>query len=237
MSKLPENDWLTGGIYDSEHKQYMLLAWLQKVKREFDAAKLYPALADLIDEHRRLNGLQQDKHALGKLFKGELSRIDLQSMKLVYDRLSNHPDLDAYLNELIAFAIPKIDKAINEGKDLYDLVEEHLEFDPIGLLPLYKDEGYLFVYNEPQHEVLAYRYQRSPITFGEERFQQLGLELVERRRKSIAETFSHIKLSLVNRFRELPNPATYLIRSSLSFPLNETLLPIAKRRLLRELAA
>jgi hypothetical protein len=71
----------------------------------------------------------------------------------------------------------------------------------------------------------------------DEQYLALEVEPVDRFRKSLGETFESIKLGLVKRFRELPNPATYLATSSLALPLQETLLPVAKRRLMRELAS
>jgi hypothetical protein len=43
-------------------------------------------------------------------------------------------------------------------------------------------------------------------------------------------TFENIKLDLVKRYKHLPNPATYLVESKYVLPLEETLLPIAKKK-------
>jgi hypothetical protein len=40
---------------------------------------------------------------------------------------------------------------------------------------------------------------------------------------------------LIAEHRELPNPATYLCQTELDFPFQETILPVAKRKLLRRL--
>ena len=53
--------------------------------------------------------------------------------------------------------------------------------------------------------------------------------------KSLVNTYNNIKLSLIKRFKNLPNPATFLFVSKYNFPIEETLLPIIKRKMLTEL--
>lgn len=231
-----EPQWITEGAWDAETKQYLLLAWLQKVKREFDETRLYPALAALINQHQQLLAIRDSKEAFIAQAKAELKQFDWEKMRLVYERPAEQEAFTETLNALLDFALPRIKSAIDDGKTIYDFVEGHVAMTPIGLIPLYLNEGYLLVYSSANHELLAYRYQRSLLDLGEDRLQQLQLELVEKRRKSLFETFEQTKLKLINRFKELPNPATFLIDSQLDFPLNETLLPIARRRLLIQLA-
>jgi exonuclease V gamma subunit len=45
-----------------------------------------------------------------------------------------------------------------------------------------------------------------------------------------------IKLDLVEERRDLPNPATYFFETQLDFPFEETMLPVAKRKLMRYLS-
>jgi hypothetical protein len=231
-----EPHWITEGAWDAETKQYLLLAWLQKVKREFDETRLYPALAALIAQHQHLATLRDSNLAFTAQWKGELKHFDFEKMQLVYANPAEREAFNDTLNALLDFALPRIQSAIDDGKSIYDFVEGHVELMPVGLVPLYLNEGYLLVYSSVAHELLAYRYQRSLLELDDDRVQQLQLELVERRPKSVFETFEQVKLKLIQRFRELPNPATFLIDSKLAFPLNETLLPIARRRLLIELA-
>ena len=51
--------------------------------------------------------------------------------------------------------------------------------------------------------------------------------------RSMAHTYENIKYDLIKNNIELPNPAVYSIETELSFPIEETLLPIAKRRLVK----
>lgn len=225
-------NWLTDGWLDQEYKQYLFLAWMQQIKQEFQATRLYPALSDLISTHQQLTQLTKEQSAMESRAKGGLKRIDLRAMRMEYEALQQHPELDGYLRDLIDFALPKLDKAIADGKEIYELVEDSLGFEPVGLLPLYRAEGYLFIHNEGSKEVCTYRYHKSRIKLASEYFAQLALELIDRSKKSFHETFASMKIHLTRRYSDLPNPATYLLHTPLSFPLEETVLPIARRKLL-----
>lgn len=234
MEKLHDN-WLTNGILDQEYKEYLFLAWLQKAKREFTDARLYPALSRLIEEHRRLDALRKRTEDFSLRVRGYLEGIDLKKMRLVYNDLEEHPELNDYLNSLIEFALPKLEAMMHEGKSLYELVNEHLELTPVGLMPIYRKEGYLFLYDEPRKDIYLFRYVLSLLELADEHFHSLQTELIDKRRKGFGQSFEQLKIELIKRFSDLPNPATYLVRSNLVFPLQETLLPIARRRLMIEL--
>ena len=64
----------------------------------------------------------------------------------------------------------------------------------------------------------------------------IRLHFVEAFRKSLAHTFENVKLDLIRRHRHLPNPATYMLESDRSYPVQETLLPIARQLLAQAVA-
>lgn len=233
-TRFPEN-WLADGWMDTEYKQYILLGWLQRIRKEYDAARLYPALSESIEAHRKLASLAAARSAIDAKSHGTVTGIDWSKLALKKDVHTPHPELNHYLTELIAFALPRIERSVEEGKSLYDWVEEQVEFDTVGLLPLYKDEGYLLVLECDEEGVLAFRYRKSKVELDHAPAHQLEIQLVDQTRRSLSNTLAQVKLNLVKKFTDLPNPATYLFRSKLGFPLAETLLPIARRRLLREL--
>ena len=58
-------------------------------------------------------------------------------------------------------------------------------------------------------------------------------EYIDSWQRSFTNTYEQIKSELLYRKPDLPNPAVYAIETSLKFPLDETLLPVAKRSLVR----
>ncbi len=67
----------------------------------------------------------------------------------------------------------------------------------------------------------------------DEKFRSIRTEFIDTWYRSIANTFEHIKTDLVRNRSQLPNPAVYAIEANISLPVEETLLPIAKRSLVR----
>lgn len=228
-------DWLTGGVLDAEYKQYILLAWLKQWEREFRDVKIYPGLGRLTETHRELSTFQVEQREWDKALRGPLQSLDFASRRLIYKHFNAHPELQQYLDDLLAFALPQIEKSIATGKNLYEIVEEHLELEPIGVQPLYRDEGYLLIYDEDLGEVNNYRYAKSKLILNGEHHVQLSLSPVEQVKKTWTETFEQMKIRLARQFPEWPNPAVFLARVSYSFPLQQTTLPVAKRRLVRYL--
>lgn len=230
------HQWIAGGLRDAEYKEYVLLAWLQKLKSEFRSTRLYPALADIIQKHKELTHLQRELTA--NRGQGEATAMDFQKMRIVRSSTSKHEPLEDYLQDLIRRALPHLSLAIEEGKALYDLVDSQLQFLPIGVQPFHVSEGYLLVTigSNNQRQLQAFRYAKSRIVRGKEAFLELKMECVESRRLSRLEQPENVKWSLIGRHKDLPQPATFHAHLDWNAPVRQTVLPIARRKLLQEIA-
>jgi hypothetical protein len=81
-------------------------------------------------------------------------------------------------------------------------------------------------------DVYIFQYQHSVIVHATENMRALSLNYIAKEEKSIANTFEQIKMNLVKRFKDLPQPAAFLIMSKFSFPMMETIIPVTKRLML-----
>ncbi len=229
------HDWLTKGLIDYEYKKYLLLAYLKDVAAKFDGKELYPFLSDLVFHFRNLKKVQDSKELLYESFPQSLTKADFRKLKLVYRQMVSDDEVIKCLEEVIRFALPKIKGLIEEGKALHEFVEAQMHLEPVGLLPIYRKEGYLFV-EAHSHNVFIYRYQVTIFEGADERYQGISTTLLGTEKRAF-QTYSHLKLKLIRQHRDLPNPATYLLTVELPFPMVETLLPVAKRKLVSSLAA
>lgn len=228
--------WLTEGILDPEYKEYMLLAWLQRVKAELQGNKLYPALADVICRHKALSTI---KHGIEQGKKnGPVTGIDFARLQLLRSRLQPLSSIEDYLSDLIDRSLPHLNATMQEGKSLYDLIDAKVDFTPIGVQPLHLAEGYLIVTRGERgsRHLMVYRYAKSRVQRAGDAFLELSLKCVESRGLSRVETADAVKWSLIGRYRDLPQPATFHAHMDWSIPIEPTLLPIARRRLLQEIA-
>jgi hypothetical protein len=232
MRTLPKN-WITEGLIDFEYKKYQLLAYLQEAEREFQAIKLYPMLSDLIDHHRLLHELNTGKTELSKLFPKALNGIDLQSAQLQYEPKIEDGEVMKEISQITEFALPRIASQIEDGKSIYNFVEEQVEFEPVGIVPLYNREGFVLLTRESSTDVHAFRYKSNILQMAGEKFRSITFWLLGIFQKNLVNTLEKLKMQLIREVKELPNPATWRIHSPHSFPIEETLIPLSKRLLLK----
>lgn len=232
MRTLPKN-WITEGLIDFEYKKYQLLAYLQEAQREFQAVRLYPVLSDLIDHHQILHELNSGKTELSKLFPKALYGIDFQSAQLQYEPKIEDGEVMKEISQITEFALPRITRQIEEGKSIYNFVEEQVEFEPVGILPIYNREGFVLLTRESCSDVHAFRYKSNILQMAGEKFRSITFWLLGIFQKNLVSTLEKLKMQLIREVKELPNPATWRMHSSHAFPIEETLIPLSKRLLLR----
>ncbi|HRK28656.1 MAG TPA: hypothetical protein PK239_15390 [Chitinophagales bacterium] len=236
MKQLSAN-WLTEGLIDAEYKKYILLAYLQEVNQHFEEHKLYPFLSDLVYHYRSLLTLKQNKEQVSGHFPKRIEKIDLEKFTIAYERIMHD---DRYMEEIQAivdFAIPKIQEQLNTGAEMYEYVSQKIAIAPIGIIPLQTDEGYLLICNGNVTHTDAYLYRVTVFTDATEKYRAIKTCFLQTYTRSITTTYESIKHDLIQNNRELPNPATFAVHSNYTFPMHETLLPVAKRNLMRFLGA
>jgi len=229
-------DWLTDGLIDFEYKKYVLLAYLKNVKTHFDDRKLYPFMSDMVFHYENLMIIKNNKTLLYENFPKTISKADFSKLKLTYQKLVEDDDLMQEIESIVEFAMPKFKNALEVGKEIYEFVESNLEIVPVGLTPIYVNEGYLFINQDVSSDVNIYQYQLTFFEQSNEKFRGINTRFIKREERTLANTFEQIKLKLVKKFSELPNPATFAVVSKQFFPLPETLLPVAKRLLVRNIS-
>ncbi len=225
-------NWFAEGLIDTEYKKYVLLAYLQEIEMEYKAAKIFPALHNLDENIKCMMEFREKCNSLSAFFPKELTGIDEKTGNLTYSAQVEDPDLLKIMNGIIEFSLPHLEEKLEQGKEIFNTVQSMIEIKPIGVLPIYKDEGYFLVNcNEPETEIYAYRVSQLA---DDHRYRILETRFLKRVKNSISNTYYQIKNRLISEFNELPNPATYLIQSQLSYPKDSTLLPVAKRLFLSQ---
>jgi len=227
------DDWLTEKHIDFEYKKYVLLAFLQQVEKDFELQKLYPSLREIIKHYNQVKAIKERKEELYNSFPAKATDIDTEKMQLVYEKIFHDNRLMHELESIINFSIPHLENHLAEGKKIYDAIESQLNIFPVGVIPLSSKEGYLFIRDGKNADTNVYEYD---ITFFEQsdaKYRGIHTEYVKTWETDLSMTYQYIKLELLKEKQNIPNPATYAIESEWVVPLEETLLPIAKRCLLK----
>lgn len=233
MERLNVN-WITQGLIDFEYKQYLLLAYLEKVKKDFMQQLLYPSLSELVGHYTNLKMIKENKVMAMNSFPKRITKLDFKNFKIEYEDIAKQEsEVMKEIDDIVNFAIPKVKKHLDDGKEIYELVEDKINISPIGIVPLYSDEGYMFVHPIDTKKVEVFEFQITIFEEAEEKFKGIKTNYITTFTKDVSNTYEKLKIELVSNIKKLPNPATYLVESALNLPLNETLLPIAKRSLVR----
>lgn len=231
MKNLSET-WFAEGYIDFELKKYTLLAYLQQVDRYFNENKLYPQLADVIFHYNNLVAFRENKKFLQEHFPKKLSGIQMEKLQFLYEQMVEDDELMKELEEIINYSTSTIKETINNGTEIYEFIEDKLLISPVGLIPLDTNEGYFFL-SSGRKNTRVYYYRLSFFEKHDEKYRSIKTSYIDNQRRSMSNTYESIKADLIRYRSELPNPAVYAVETDLSFPYNETLLPIAKRSLVK----
>ena len=226
MCKKLDKFWFTSSPIDLEHKQYILLDFLQSVREDFTLDVLYPWLSEVQKQHADLTAFNHEKHELQEKFK-KVKKFNFETYEIEYEYDNSWITKDfAEVSNIVEFSTPKLLHWLKKGTGLFDEISSQMRWDIVGLSPLYKDEGY-FILHLDDTEILIYRFTIKHIFLEEENFFGITTDLVDSL-KSKLKNYEDLKHSLIKRFQDLPVPYTISVQSK-SYPLGETLLPVLKR--------
>jgi len=232
MKKL-ETNWLTNGLIDFEYKKYLLLAYLDSVKKEFNDKRLYPVFSDLIMHYNHLMQVKEHKKLVYEQFPQRISRADFNKLELVYQKIVEDDETMREIEEIVQFAAPRFDDVLQDGREIYDYIESNLEISPVGITPLYRDAGYFFLDEYPGQETRVYEYKMTIFENTYETYRGINTRHIDTVRRGLVNTYETLKFNLVRQHQHLPNPATFVILAKVPCPFDQSLLPIAKRSLVK----
>lgn len=226
----------TDALEDYESAQYRILSNLQHARQQFSNNRIYPYLGDLIQLYGTLQTIVSSSEGLRNALPSKIKDVDLDAKEVIYEQPELDMDQMTAIEDLIQWALPHLQDAIDEGKTIFEFVDSNLHMEEVGIVPSYVQEGYLFVPDHEQQELHILRYNLSIFTGPTERYRSLRTAHVKSvRQQLIRQSPQHLKLSLMEEERDLPNPATYYFDFDFDFPYESTVLPVAKRKLMRYL--
>jgi hypothetical protein len=232
MKQLSET-WFAEGFIDFELKKYTLLAYLKEINRYFYENRLYPQLADVVFHYNNIVAFRENKKYLQEHFPKKLTGLQIEKLQVLYEQMIADDGLMSELEEIIHYSEGKLKTTISNGAEIYDFVEGNLSIAPVGIVPLDIQEGYFFLSTGDARQTRVYQYRLSIFEKHDEKYRSMRTSYVDERRRSLFDTYEQIKSELIRTRSELPNPAVYCIETELSFPIEETVLPIAKRSLVK----
>ncbi len=235
MKKL-QPDWFTQNWLDAEYQKYVVMAYLQAVQKNFVEHKLCPDLPELRSHYDAGIRFSRGKGTLNAAFPKRVSGVTGPPPRIEYKSEVTDDSFMAEMDAIMEFALPRFQSMLTEGQQRWTDIAKSLTLAPVGLLPLRPEEGYLFLNAANEAETQVYYFCLTLYSDQEPGGRLVQLRFIEAVRKSLANTFENIKLDLIRRHRHMPNPATYMLESQQTYPVQETLLPIARQLLVQAVA-
>lgn len=207
---------------DPEAAEYRILSGLRTARAAFRGLRVEPHFRDAVALHRALSALLDRASALEG--SGPVTGVDWDEGRLLRDRGRAPLAL-----ELAGWALPLVGELVAEGRAVYEFAAEHAELSAVGLVPAYRDEGFLLV--EDGAGLRALRYRVSPLAGPSGHYRALRTSALEVDLDPRG-TPSGWKARLSEAVPELPMPAAFRLAADVDLPVEATLVPLAKRKLL-----
>jgi len=227
-------EWLLKKPLDFEYNKYTLLGYLQKCEQSFDNFEIYPDFVELSLHLANIQSLVKENTLLltRKKFDSPDDEILLKELYPKKPReLSKEEEEE--LDKTIKFSGGKLFDAFNQAKSIwniaYDNIHLSLRKNKENLL---ENKGYIFYYKREDDKILIWEYEIKKLTpdgFNNKTSLNLIFENTpsDMNLATILETFSSWNQDL--RHQELP---VFEMKSSQPFPMDATMVPIMKRKLL-----
>ena len=229
-------EMFTNGVQDMEGARYRILAAINAAATQFRRNNLYPGLGDVIEITSILETIKENQDQYTKVLPSRLTGVDFENKALKFETVEAAPETIDRMFELIDWAMPPLKVLADEGVAMFDFVNQSLSIDVVGIMPMYRDEGYAFVSDPRDDKFHVLRYELSLYSHEEDSYRAMKTHEVETySTKDVEHTPEDVKLKLAEVHEDLPNPATYMVDTELDFPFESTILPVAKRKLMKVL--
>ena len=210
---LSDNTWFLHEHLDIEYQTYRLLAYLQFVEKQFLQIKLYPYLSELIKHYEFVDNISTKMEEIKKRINTELNN-----------------EITEYIYEISDIIKNNTKKAIEQGINLFNTILTSMEYEVIGIIPEYNQEGYIIASYEQVNYLDIMRFHISSIT-DYDKFYMTNIEYLEGlgNISMLNRAPEFIKRHILEKYKDLPNPIVIYVKASYYVPLHETLIPIMRR--------
>lgn len=227
-------EWMFKEPLDFEYNKYTLLDYIQKCEQRFEKLQIYPDFVELSLHLANLQSLSKEKTLLltDKKFSACDDEILLGELYPKKPRELTKFETEE-LDKTISFSGAKLFDAFNIGKSIWNLA-----FDNINVQVkknrdnLHLGKGFCYYYNVIEKKVYVWQYEikkdkKKDITHRTTILLIYENELKDSTISQVVQTFStwNEKLNI----GELP---IFEVKSKISFPMEQTLIPMLKRKIL-----
>jgi len=231
-----DTDWLFEGIIDSEQKQYILLNYFQKLNKNLEEMKVYPMFTELSLHLGNIQTLINQN----KILYVEKSLSSFDDELLITDlRMKDIPVMadDEYLEyqKILKYSHPKLQDYFGITKSIWAVVYESIQVSvKKNKNNLESNTGFFFYKTKEETYIWRYNTRKIPKSNNETK---TFLKLVHQ--GSLEDlTINDLILKFLSTKEEVKTHKfpVFEVTCNDVFPLEETLVPIFKRKIMAYIA-
>lgn len=230
-----KTDWLFQDPIDLEHKQLVLLGYLQKLDKNLNSFKLYPQFQEISLHLASINLLIEKGQilTLNRTLKDPDDEILISDLIPVdCPLLTKEEILDVY--HICKYSSTKLTDYFNHAKAIWDIVNDTVSIDPVqNPKNIEPKQGLFFL--DYGNKTYLYEFIIKPIKKGNLESKCHIKRICECSKGDFDEKLQEVKKPLIKNLQD-PKVHSKLIVFNINhnnnYPLKETLLPIAKRKIM-----
>ena len=230
---LMNTDWMFEKPIDREHKEYKLLSYFQKMGDKLDKMELYPGFIELSLHLANVQTLIKDKKIIytDKKFSSVDDELLVKDLKIRDVPEMTNEEYQEFA-KILTYTAPRIFEYFNIAKSVWELV-----YDSVFLKVkkntknILSEKGYFYFEDKTNNKLHVWEYHKKPASKGSPENIVLVNEIFAEEKNELTIPKIISTLSKWNTENKTKLPVIEM-SSKGDFPINETLLPLFKRKLI-----
>lgn len=236
MERLNRN-WFFEPVFDFEYKTYQLRAYIRDVRDRFSESKFYPYLIDIQSHLTDVRNFHSSKEHLEESLCRELKEIDLRGLQLIRREIPDDKGIITELTQIVKYADTHLAKTYENGIANLEKMAEEVQITPLGIVTATKSEGFLLFRKVQSTRIYTYSLRLVRRASASQEFMDVKTRYIQEVSTGLLTNFNELKWQLIKTSGADAALNAFLVESNTDLPQYETLLPIAKKYLIKTAAS
>lgn len=206
-------------VTDPERSRYLLLNKFKFCQKELNETRLYPTYQMLINLYSQLTDIMTNHN---RIFNKEYTDAITEQESEEKHMLINNEIEKSF--ELMHWSFAHLNRLLENGKAIYDFVDESITIESIGIYSRYNTDGYFILPDNRERVLRILKYSRNLYKILKTK------EVANRRMTLITIPNTVLKNEMIS--DDIINQIIYMLDTELNFSYSHTILPVAKRKFL-----
>jgi hypothetical protein len=228
---LMNTDWMFEKPIDSEHKEYKLLSYFQKMGEKLDNMELYPGFIELALHLVNVQTLVKDKKIIytNKKFATIDDELLVKDLKIKDIPEMSKNEYEEFI-KILSYTTPRMIQYFNIAKSVWEIV-----FDKIYLVVkknkenITNNSGFFYFIDKKNKKIIVWEYEKKPAAKNSPESKVIVNQIYNDEKNNLTVN------KIISTFSQLEDKKKLSVVEMVcngDFPIEETLLPLFKRKLI-----